>query len=59
MGGVIYSDSADKAARFVMDCNQTGLPIIFFQDVTGFMVGKDCGAKWNHPQRREVGECGQ
>jgi acetyl-CoA carboxylase carboxyltransferase component len=41
MGGVIYPDSADKAARFVMDCNQTGLPIIFFQDVTGFMVGKD------------------
>ena len=40
MGGVIYSDSADKAARFVMDCNQTGLPILFFQDVTGFMVGK-------------------
>jgi 3-methylcrotonyl-CoA carboxylase beta subunit len=41
MGGVIYSDSADKAARFVMDCNQTALPIIFFQDVTGFMVGRD------------------
>ena len=41
MGGVIYSDSADKAARFVMDCNQAGLPIIFFQDVTGFMVGRD------------------
>jgi 3-methylcrotonyl-CoA carboxylase beta subunit len=41
MGGVIYSDSADKAARFVMDCNQTRLPIIFFQDVTGFMVGRD------------------
>jgi 3-methylcrotonyl-CoA carboxylase beta subunit len=41
MGGVIYADSADKAARFVMDCNQTGLPILFFQDVTGFMVGRD------------------
>jgi acetyl-CoA carboxylase carboxyltransferase component len=41
MGGVIYPDSADKAARFVMDCNQTGLPIVFFQDVTGFMVGRD------------------
>src|SRR6266568_957704 len=40
MGGVIYSDSADKAARFVMDCNQTNLPITFFQDVTGFMVGR-------------------
>jgi len=41
MGGVIYSDSADKAARFVMDCNQANLPIIFFQDVSGFMVGRD------------------
>ena len=41
MGGVIYPDSADKAARFVMDCNQTNLPIIFFQDVSGFMVGRD------------------
>ncbi len=41
MGGVIYADSADKAARFVMDCNQTGLPLVFFQDVTGFMVGLD------------------
>ena len=41
MGGVIYSDSANKAARFVMDCNQTSLPIIFFQDVSGFMVGRD------------------
>src|SRR5438067_6932479 len=41
MGGVIYSDSADKAARFIMDCNQTTLPIVFFQDVTGFMVGRD------------------
>ncbi|HVD96367.1 MAG TPA: acyl-CoA carboxylase subunit beta [Candidatus Limnocylindria bacterium] len=41
MGGVIYADSADKAARFIMDCNQTSLPLIFFQDVTGFMVGRD------------------
>ena len=41
MGGVIYADSADKAARFVMDCNQSHLPIIFVQDVTGFMVGRD------------------
>jgi acetyl-CoA carboxylase carboxyltransferase component len=39
--GVIYHASADKAARFVMDCNQTSLPILFFQDVLGFMVGKD------------------
>ncbi len=38
-GGVIYSDSADKAARFVMICNQKKLPIIFFHDVAGFMVG--------------------
>jgi len=41
IGGVIYHDSADKAARFVMDCNQTGLPLVFFQDVAGFMVGRD------------------
>jgi acetyl-CoA carboxylase carboxyltransferase component len=40
-GGVIYVDSADKAARFVMDCNQLRLPILFFQDVNGFMVGRD------------------
>ena len=39
IGGVIYAESADKAARFVMDCNQTGVPIIFLQDVMGFMVG--------------------
>ena len=39
MGGVIYSDSADKAARFIMNCNQQKIPLIFFQDVTGFMVG--------------------
>ena len=38
-GGVIYSDSADKAARFVMNCNQKRIPLVFFQDVTGFMVG--------------------
>ncbi|MFO0852563.1 MAG: acyl-CoA carboxylase subunit beta [Gemmataceae bacterium] len=40
-GGVIYVDSADKAARFVMDCNQTRVPILFVQNVNGFMVGKD------------------
>ena len=39
VGGVIYHDAADKAARFVMDCDQTGLPLLFFQDVAGFMVG--------------------
>ena len=38
-GGVIYSDSADKAARFVMTCNQRNIPLLFLQDVTGFMVG--------------------
>ena len=40
-GGVIYIDSADKAARFVMDCNQTRVPILFLQNVNGFMVGRD------------------
>ncbi|MFO0842158.1 MAG: acyl-CoA carboxylase subunit beta [Gemmataceae bacterium] len=39
--GVIYVDSADKAARFVMDCNQTRTPLLFLQDVNGFMVGRD------------------
>lgn len=39
MGGVIYNDSADKAARFILNCNQKRIPLIFFQDVTGFMVG--------------------
>ncbi len=39
VGGVIYSDSADKAARFIMNCNQKHIPLVFLQDVTGFMVG--------------------
>jgi len=39
LGGVIYNDSADKAARFIMNCNQKRIPLIFLQDVTGFMVG--------------------
>ena len=39
MGGVIYNDSADKAARFILNCNQKKIPLIFLQDVTGFMVG--------------------
>ncbi|HEY4643617.1 MAG TPA: carboxyl transferase domain-containing protein [Bacteroidota bacterium] len=39
IGGVLYSDSADKAARFIMNCNQKMIPLVFFQDVTGFMVG--------------------
>jgi acetyl-CoA carboxylase carboxyltransferase component len=40
-GGVIYADSADKAARFVLDCNQSRVPLLFFQDVNGFDVGRD------------------
>jgi len=39
IGGVIYSDAADKAARFIMNCNQKKIPLVFFHDVTGFMVG--------------------
>jgi 3-methylcrotonyl-CoA carboxylase beta subunit len=39
MGGVIYSDSADKSARFIMNCNQKKIPLVFMQDVSGFMVG--------------------
>lgn len=39
IGGVIYSDSADKAAHFIMNCNQKHIPLVFLQDVTGFMVG--------------------
>ncbi len=40
IGGVIYSDSADKATRFILNCNQKRIPLIFLQDVTGFMIGK-------------------
>jgi 3-methylcrotonyl-CoA carboxylase beta subunit len=40
-GGVIYDDGADKATRFILDCNQSWLPIVFLQDVNGFMVGRD------------------
>src|SRR5258706_6505079 len=43
-GGVIYTESAEKAARFVMDCNQSLIPLVFFHDVNGFMVGRD--AEW-------------
>src|SRR6267154_990544 len=43
-GGVIYTESAQKAARFIMDCNQSLVPLIFLHDVNGFMVGKD--AEW-------------
>jgi acetyl-CoA carboxylase carboxyltransferase component len=45
MGGVIYPDSADKAARFIMDCNQNLVPLVFLHDVNGFMVGRD--AEWS------------
>jgi 3-methylcrotonyl-CoA carboxylase beta subunit len=44
-GGVIYTESAEKAARFIMDCNQNLVPLIFLQDVNGFMVGKE--AEWS------------
>jgi 3-methylcrotonyl-CoA carboxylase beta subunit len=43
-GGVIYTESAEKAARFIMDCNQDLIPLVFFHDVNGFMVGRD--AEW-------------
>ena len=44
-GGVIYTESAEKAARFIMDCNQNLVPLVFFHDVNGFMVGHD--AEWS------------
>jgi 3-methylcrotonyl-CoA carboxylase beta subunit len=44
-GGVIYTESAEKAARFILDCNQNRIPIVFLHDVNGFMVGKD--AEWS------------
>ena len=44
-GGVIYTESAEKAARFIMDCNQNLIPLVFFHDVNGFIVGRD--AEWS------------
>src|SRR3954466_13034075 len=44
-GGVIYTESAEKASRFIMDCNQNLIPLVFFHDVNGFMVGRD--AEWS------------
>jgi 3-methylcrotonyl-CoA carboxylase beta subunit len=44
-GGVIYTESAEKAARFILDCNQNKIPLVFLHDVNGFMVGKD--AEWS------------
>lgn len=45
LGGVIYTEAADKAARFILDCNQSLVPLVFLHDVSGFMVGKD--AEWS------------
>src|SRR3954469_1917028 len=48
LGGVIYNDSSDKAARFILNCNQKKIPLVFMHDVTGFMVGtrsKQAGIK--------------
>ncbi|HEV3252984.1 MAG TPA: acyl-CoA carboxylase subunit beta [Candidatus Acidoferrales bacterium] len=44
LGGIIYTESADKAARFILDCNQNRIPLVFLHDVNGFMVGKE--AEW-------------
>jgi len=44
-GGVIYTEAAEKSARFILDCNQNKIPLIFLHDVNGFMVGKD--AEWS------------
>ena len=55
-GGVLYVDSADKAARFVMNCNQDWLPILFLQDVNGFMVGRDSERDGHHQGRRQAGQ---
>ena len=56
-GGVIYTESADKAARFILDCNQNLVPLIFLHDVNGFMVGKEAEASGHHPRGRQDGEC--
>ncbi len=55
-GGVIYTESAEKAARFIMDCNQNLIPLVFLHDVNGFMVGRD--AEWSGiiKRGREDGE---
>src|SRR5581483_8413208 len=44
-GGVIYTESAEKAARFIMECNQSVIPLVFLHDVNGFMVGR--AAEWS------------
>ena len=55
-GGVLYVDSAEKAARFVMNCNQDWLPILFLQDVNGFMVGRDSERVGHHQGRGQAGQ---
>ena len=58
-GGVIYTESAEKAARFIMDCNQNLIPLVFFHDVNGFMVGGDGERQWHyHKSGANTGECG-
>ena len=56
-GGVIYTEAADKAARFILDCNQNLIPLIFLHDVNGFMVGKGSGMERHHSRGSEDGEC--
>ena len=57
MGGVIYSDSANKAARFIMNCNQRKIPLLFLQDVSGFMVGSKAEHGGIIKGWRQNGEC--
>ena len=52
-GGVLFVDSADKAARFIMTCNAFNIPLLFLADVPGFMIGTRCRAPGDHPPRRE------
>ena len=58
-GGVIYTESAQKAARFIMDCNQSLIPLIFLHDVNGFMVGKDAEWSWDYSGGGEDGFGGE
>ncbi len=53
-GGVIYTESAEKAARFILDCNQNRIPLVFLHDVNGFMVGKERGAEDCRHLRRQL-----
>jgi 3-methylcrotonyl-CoA carboxylase beta subunit len=54
-GGVIYNDSADKATRFIANCNQKKIPLVFLQDVTGFMVGSKSEHGWHYKRWCENG----